>query len=375
MGKRIAILIPKLYHGGGAERSTRILATLLSEEHTVFLITQHAGDLPETPGCTTISLNQSENFLSKMLHLVPTAFAVSKICKEENIDIVIGKMVRANVITILAKILFGNKTKNILMTHNAKTGRLIHRLALLLYKLGDDNVTVSRGAEQVLRKHGITKVRTIHNAFDFDGMKNKYQEKLPVEHEQLFLDGINFLAVGRLHRQKGFSFLIQAFSKVVTQNPNAKLLIAGEGFERAVLEKKIASLALEKSVILLGNIKNIFPYLRVADCFVLSSLWEGLPTVVIEALFTKTPIITTDCLSGPREILTTYDYADPILLPIQTAEATLITPPDVSYEKFGSEFITTAGRITKKIPQDPSAVVKFSAQHIQSEWLEYLKKF
>jgi glycosyltransferase involved in cell wall biosynthesis len=107
--------------------------------------------------------------------------------------------------------------------------------------------------------------------------------------------------------------------------------------------------------------------------FVLSSLWEGLPTVLIEALFTKTPVITTDCLSGPREIITDKSYTEHVPVPYKTPQGVLITPPDISYQDFENQFIHEACLVTKKSPRTLEPLEKYSMETIEKLWLEFLE--
>ncbi|HEU0278141.1 MAG TPA: glycosyltransferase [Rhodanobacteraceae bacterium] len=115
------------------------------------------------------------------------------------------------------------------------------------------------------------------------------------------------VAIGRLAHAKGFDLLIEAFARVVGQVA-ARLLILGEGPERTRLEAQIASLQMEGVCRLEGYCPNPYPFLHNANVFVLSSRFEGLPTVLIEALAVGAPVIATDCPSGPREILADGRY-------------------------------------------------------------------
>ena len=110
------------------------------------------------------------------------------------------------------------------------------------------------------------------------------------------------LAVGRLVKQKNFKLLIDAFADVVSVEP-AKLLILGEGGERERLHRQIERLQLSDHVQLLGRCKNPYSYMSRCDVFVLSSNFEGLPNVLIEALQCGCKIVSTDCRHGPNEIL------------------------------------------------------------------------
>jgi glycosyltransferase involved in cell wall biosynthesis len=126
------------------------------------------------------------------------------------------------------------------------------------------------------------------------------------------------LAAGRLTAQKDFSTLMRAFA-LVRQGHAARLLILGEGEERRALEALAEQLGLEKDTSLAGFVANPYPYMTRASIFVLSSCWEGLPGVLIEALYCGLPLVSTDCPSGPREILADGRYGR--LIPVGDAKA------------------------------------------------------
>ena len=107
------------------------------------------------------------------------------------------------------------------------------------------------------------------------------------------------LAVGRLMLQKDYPTLLQAL-KVVRRHHDARLMILGEGEQRPRLESLVKELCLESYVSLPGIVKNPYAYMARADLFVMSSAWEALPTVLIEALAVGAPVVATDCVSGPR---------------------------------------------------------------------------
>lgn len=110
------------------------------------------------------------------------------------------------------------------------------------------------------------------------------------------------LGVGRLQRQKAFPTLLRAFARLRAQRP-CRLLILGEGGGRAELERLVGTLSIGADVDLPGFEPNPYPYLRTASQFVLSSAWEGSPNALTEAMALGTPVVATDCPSGPFEIL------------------------------------------------------------------------
>jgi len=174
----------------------------------------------------------------------------------------------------------------------------------LIYPLAHTIIAVSNGvAEDLSTVLALPKSRisVIYNPVVTKSLKQ--QAEIPVTHTWLQSDRIPVvLGVGRLTKAKNFETLIQAFS-IVLETISAKLIILGEGEERSNLENLVRQLNLVNEVDLPGFTENPYSYMKRAKLFVLSSLWEGLPTVLIEALSCGTQVVSTDCPSGPREIL------------------------------------------------------------------------
>jgi glycosyltransferase involved in cell wall biosynthesis len=126
------------------------------------------------------------------------------------------------------------------------------------------------------------------------------------------------LGVGRLAPQKDFATLLRAL-EIVRRDHDVRLIILGEGNERPRLESLAQEFGLGPHVSMPGTVKNPYAYMARADLFVLSSAWEALPTVLIEALAVGVPVVATDCVSGPREILREGRYG--ALTPVGDAAA------------------------------------------------------
>lgn len=127
------------------------------------------------------------------------------------------------------------------------------------------------------------------------------------------------IALGRLHPVKGFDLLLQAFHRLQDRYSDWNLTILGEGPSRAELEELRSQLNLTDRVHLPGQVQNVNAYLRQSDIFVLSSRFEGFPMALCEAMACGLPVIATDCLSGPRDIIT--DRVDGILVPMEDLDA------------------------------------------------------
>ena len=115
-------------------------------------------------------------------------------------------------------------------------------------------------------------------------------------------------AAGRLTKQKNFSYLIDEFSTFLQNNKDFILLILGDGEERSKLEKQILKKKLQKNVYLIGHVNNVFKYFKKGEVFVLSSLWEEVGFVMVEAALTNLFVISSNCPNGPKEFLSNGRY-------------------------------------------------------------------
>ena len=112
-----------------------------------------------------------------------------------------------------------------------------------------------------------------------------------------------YLSIGRLTKQKNFSFLIECFNELIKKNDKINLIIIGEGEESALLKKIIKKYDIQKNISLIGFKKNVFKYLNSCEAFILPSLWEDPGFVLLEAMYCNTIVLSSDCHSGPKEIL------------------------------------------------------------------------
>jgi glycosyltransferase involved in cell wall biosynthesis len=237
---------------------------------------------------------------------------------------------RANQVAILAKRLAGVSTRVVVRMGTTVSAALkvksrLHHMMWyypmrLLYPLADAIVAVSDGvAADLAAITGlpVTRFPVIPNPVVTPRIAALAREAVT---HPWFAEGEVpvILGVGRLTRQKDFPTLLRAFA-AVRQQRACRLVILGEGGDRPLLEALAGELGVERFVDLPGFVDNPYAYMSKAALFVLSSLWEGSPNALTEALAVGTPVVATDCPSGPGEILAGGHYGP--LVPVGDADA------------------------------------------------------
>jgi glycosyltransferase involved in cell wall biosynthesis len=320
---RIAFFLPSL-HGGGAERVAVHLLKGMSGRNVpldLVLATVEGPYLEQVPKQVRI-VNLAAG------RVVKAILPLSHYLRQERPCALLSHMDHANVAAVVARGLARIKTRLVLVEHNTLSvskskllrGRLVPPFMKFLYPRADAIVGVSKGVARDLEAQlGIAegKVSVIYNPVVDDVLVGK--AKAPLDHPW-FQEGSPsvFLAVGRLSEQKDFLTLMKAF-ELLRKQRLVRLLILGEGESRRELEAMIVRLGISEDVSMPGFVENPYAYMSRANAFVLSSRWEGLPTVLIEAMACGCPVIATDCPSGPKEILESGVYGP--LVPVGDAAA------------------------------------------------------
>lgn len=350
---KIALLLPDLT-GGGVERTAVSLAEGLIERGIavdLVLCRVRGPLLAEVPSeVRVMPLSRSPRLLGRLLmawtdpggipELARTVLltwrppgsvqmlpALARYLRREQPSALISAFPFENLLAIAAKRLSGVDTKIVVTERNTTTRstmlgrkwkrRYLPALVRRQYPMADAVVAVSDGvADEVAQHTGLTRdqIVTIHNAVVNRSMLTKAGE--PVPHPWFALgEPPVILGVGRLTPQKDFPTLLRAFA-LVRARRRARLVIVGEGRAdaRDSLLKLAAELGCAEDVSLPGFTHNPFCFMANASVFVLSSLHEGLPGVLIQALACGVPVVSTDCPSGPREILESGRYGRLIAL-------------------------------------------------------------
>lgn len=224
-------------------------------------------------------------------------------------DAVLSFMDTANVLTLVASCGLGVRTVVAERTdpgENHRLGKFWKVTRLLMYRFADLVVTQTARAEAWVRGNCHAKTVVIPNPL-------RSLSDLHVVRESLVV------SLGRLVPEKGFEVLVRAFARVAPRFPEWRLAILGDGPEEPTLRALVDTLGLARQVVLAGRVRDVEPWLARAGLVVQASRFEGFPNALLEAMGMGAAVVSTDCRSGPREIIT--DGVDGRLVPVEDVEA------------------------------------------------------
>lgn len=303
---RVLIFIHSL-HGGGAERVAADLSAQWAQSGwQVSLVTQ--ADAQDDAYALHPAVQR------KILHTaggggglrgiwanVRRVRALRRVLRDFQPDIVLGMMTTASVLAVMAA--RGLPCKVIATEHTHPPSQTLsglwQRLRRVTYPHAASVVALTRGTADWLAQHVPgCKLAVIPNPVHWPlSRAEPVQMPPPAEGRR------RLLAVGRLHPDKGFDLLIQAFASVAGQHPDWDLIILGEGTERARLQAQADTAGLQARVAMPGRVGNVGDWYESADLYVLTSRFEGLSNTLLESLASGLAAVCFDCDTGPREVV------------------------------------------------------------------------
>lgn len=322
----VAIHVPNL-NGGGAERMMVNLANeFVSRDINTHLV------LSQIKGPYTSEVDDAVDIVNLDASPYPGFAAMGALLplrnylRQKEPDTLLSALSIVNIVSLLAHQSSRVDTRIVVSQRNHLSSiasnsdnmmKIVPWLVRLTYRWADDIIPISEGvADDLQNITGISldDMKTIYNPVINDSITTQ-ANKAP-GHPWLNESKNEFpviIGVGRLTQQKDFSTLIKAFSRLQKQQ-KCRLIILGEGEQRDHLDKLIKERNIQDGVDMPGFVGNPFAYMARSDIFVLSSRWEGFGNVIVEAMACGTPVVSTDCPSGPAEILQNGRYGP--LVPI-----------------------------------------------------------
>ena len=312
--KEKLLLISPMLHQGGFERVCITTARLLKPYYDVSIVIFDDADIAfDIRGLSIINIHLGvrNGKLAKMTNLMRRAVRVRKLKQRMKPVIAYSFGPSANMVNALSKT---SLTSVFLGLRGYQDVADDPKMKLYVRK-ADRIICCSKEIEAIVQeKYGYLQTATLYNPYDAEGITELSKEKvtdLPWKMEDEDRPRI-LIGVGRDDPVKGFWHLIKAFYLVQKEIPQMRLIIMGDGsFEQA--KSLVSELQLEQKVYFPGVRKNPYKYLAASEMFLLSSYTEGFPNVLVEAMILGRPLISTDCRTGPAEILDHGKYG--ILVP------------------------------------------------------------
>lgn len=310
---------------GGAERVTTNLVNYWAEKGwqiTIVTMTGRENDFYELyPNIQRVSLSldaDSTNLLTAIKYNYRRITALRRVLKQQQPDVALAMMTTANILLALAAKglhipVIGSEHCHPPMMPLGKVWEWLRRQS---YRhLSAVTALTDQSAEWLKTETNTQYVPIIPNAVTWPMASHPPK----ISPEMSSGNNFNLIAVGRLAPQKGYERLLAAFSALVSRFPNWQLTILGEGNCRASLEKMRLELGLEQKVSMPGVVGNLAEWYEAADLYVMSSLFEGFPNTLVEAMAYGLPAVSVDCETGPRDII--RHKVDGLLVPQNNHEA------------------------------------------------------
>lgn len=312
--KKIAFLIPTLSNGG-AEKVMSILTRHLPSEYDKYIIVYNDKKLTYSFQGKILSLNlykkNINKIFAKLVKIITFPILVKKIKKikkKYEFDVVISFLNHFNLINLITKqdekVIISIRNY-ITLQHANFTGKLLTSLIKHNIEKADRIIAVSKMiAEDIKKNFSIdsSRINIIYNPYEINLISEMAIEEITVNNQSLENKRI-IVTVGSYHNKKGHVNLLNIFVNLVKKYDDLLLIIVGDGTLRKDYEEYIKKYSVQDKVILTGFVENPFKYIKKSTIFVLPSRHEGFPNVLVEAMICSKPIISTDCFTGPSEIL------------------------------------------------------------------------
>jgi N-acetylgalactosamine-N,N'-diacetylbacillosaminyl-diphospho-undecaprenol 4-alpha-N-acetylgalactosaminyltransferase len=307
----IVFLINSLCEGGAERAMLTLSKSFVEDGHKVTILALTKNNFYTIPkGVELVYLSKMNDSLSgliKMFYMPYHAWRVKQYVKKHNVALVQSYLFRANFVNLISSI-FGSKQVIQVVNRSVVSrffkeglsGKINLFLIRYLYPKSDRVIHISLQMKEDFNKHFFKSKneKVIYNPYDVDSVLR--QSKEPVEDFTFESHKRYIITVGRLIPLKRFQDILEAMNHL---DSDIELILLGDGAERTFLEECAKKFSLDKRVHFLGQVENPFKYITKSDIFILSSSVEGFPNVLLESMLCKTVVISSDCLSGPREIL------------------------------------------------------------------------
>ncbi len=317
--KKIIFVVPSLRGGGGERVAATLLESLQRSSSNIKLMLvlfdiESTGNLGPDIDVRYLNVRKSGNIIYIIKKFIKVIFNLSRIIKNESPCTILSFIDYSNVVSIIGNWLSGKKNRVIISVHNIPIvqmrdcaphfwEKIMGLLIKVFYNKADSIIAVSKHVRDDLVKNSRINKKLIHiinNPIDIN--RSNYLSNEDVAEEFFNEDAPIILAVGRLSKEKGFEYLLKAFS-LLKERSNARLVILGEGKEDVNLKKLSKELGIDKKVLFLGFKYNPYKYMKRSTIFVFPSLYESFGIAMVEAMSCGVPVIATKSYEGIENII------------------------------------------------------------------------
>lgn len=396
--KKIAFLIPTLSNGG-AEKVVSVISKYLPSNFDKYIILYNEDSIFYEYDATLLSLDyigssSKRKFVKKIHKIIYFPILIGRLKKMKikyEFDYVISFLNHFNILNILSR----KNEKCIIsvrnyisLQHTGIDGKIFKFFIKKFFKKADAIIPVSKMiAHELVNKYNINndKIRVIYNPYNIKNIK--HLSNIPISKEIAdFITNKTLISVGSFHEKKGHMNLLKVVNHLRKVDSSYKLILIGDGPNRKKYTEYIKKNNFENNVLMTGFIKNPFNIIKKASLFVLSSRHEGFPNVLLEAMICGKAIVSTDCYSGPSEIMapekdwkqsvdrlykTKYGYITPIM---NNNDQAMLTAEEELFSKAVSSILNDK---IMRIEMEKNTIIRasdFKASSIVHEWEILLNK-
>ena len=300
-GRKKILLITPMLHQGGFERVCVMTARLLEKEYDVCIAVFSIEDIAfDITGLNVIDLNLKarKGKLQKVINILKRSCSLTRLQKKYGIDVSYSFGTTANIANAFSH----GACRRLAACHSFEEIKDKKYMRLIGRRSHQVLCCSKKMAALVQEKYGFKNVKALWNPCDIEEIQR--QSKAALGQESAFFQTKDkiLVSMGREDDVKGFWHLLKVFRRIYEQNAHTRLAVIGEG-SFTEYRQLVKDLEIDEQVLFTGLKKNPFPYLKAADIYMLTSISEGLPNALIEALAVSLPVISVNCLSGPAEIL------------------------------------------------------------------------
>lgn len=327
MSKKVVFLMPNFEVIGAQKMCLNVIENLDKEEYISTLIVQDEvglllNELTSSNNHLVLKSNSRRGFFSK-IQTIFSPFKLAIYINRLKPDVIISIAPGMNIILLISSFFYTFKRPFIIIEEHQHLSTSLdkdkesHSLFMIIFykyfikiynKSNYLKVVSQSSKDDFVRNWGIDekKIKVINPPINTVRLIEKSEQTIP-DNILKFINGSRYIfSIGRIESQKGFDLLINSFRLVAETEPDLKLIICGEGSLRNFFTQFVFDSELVNKILFTGYLDNPYPLFKNATAFCLTSIWEGMPVVIMEAMILECPVISVDCPSGPSEMIVNH---------------------------------------------------------------------